>query len=73
MALREKGLRRGRAIRYNARGFEVKRPLPFSATFEPMRKRMSIRSDLPAIERGAETARPGAALILGGLLLLMTP
>jgi hypothetical protein len=35
--------------------------------------RMSIRDDLNAIERGAGAARPGAALILGGLLLLIVP
>jgi hypothetical protein len=38
---------------------------------------MSIRSDFDAIERGAGKARPGAALmlcgILGGLLLLSAP
>jgi hypothetical protein len=35
--------------------------------------RMSIRDDFNAIERGADSARPGAALILGGLLLLIAP
>jgi hypothetical protein len=39
----------------------------------PMRMRMSIRDDFNAIERGAGAARPGAALILGGLLLLIAP
>jgi hypothetical protein len=34
---------------------------------------MSNRSDFSAIERGATTALPGAALILGGLLLLTRP
>jgi hypothetical protein len=34
---------------------------------------MSIRCDHRAITRGAEQARPGAALILGGLLLLSVP
>jgi hypothetical protein len=34
---------------------------------------MSIRDDVTAIERGAGQARPGAALILGGLLLLTAP
>jgi hypothetical protein len=34
---------------------------------------MSIRDDFDAIERGAGKARPGTALILGGLLLLSTP
>jgi hypothetical protein len=39
---------------------------------------MSIRSDINAIGTGAATARPGAAfmpaaLILGGLLLLIRP
>ena len=34
---------------------------------------MSIRDDFTAIERGAAKARPGAALILGGLLLLSAP
>ena len=34
---------------------------------------MSTRRDFRAINRGAEAARPGAALILGGLLLLTVP
>jgi len=34
---------------------------------------MSIRDDFDAIGRGAGEARPGAALILGGLLLLIAP
>ena len=34
---------------------------------------MSIGRDFRAINRGAEKARPGAALILGGLLLLSVP
>ena len=34
---------------------------------------MSTRRDIRAITRGAVTARPGAALILGGLLLLSCP
>ena len=34
---------------------------------------MSIGRDLRAINRGATKARPGAALILGGLLLLSAP
>jgi hypothetical protein len=34
---------------------------------------MSIRDDFNAIERGAGKARPGAALILGGFLLLVAP
>jgi hypothetical protein len=34
--------------------------------------RMSMRRDA-AIERAAATAGPGAALILGGLLLLIDP
>jgi hypothetical protein len=34
---------------------------------------MSIGRDLRAINRGAANARPGAALILGGLLLLSVP
>ena len=34
---------------------------------------MSQRFDPRAINRGAEQARPGAALILGGLLLLSGP
>ena len=34
---------------------------------------MSTRSDFRAIPRGAAQARPGAALILGGLLLLTVP
>jgi hypothetical protein len=38
---------------------------------------MSIRDDVHAIERGAGKARPGAALmlcgLLGGLLLLIAP
>ena len=34
---------------------------------------MSTRRDFRAITRGAEQARPGAALILGGLLLLSVP
>jgi hypothetical protein len=35
--------------------------------------RMSIRDNFDAIERGAGKARPGASLILGGLLLLIAP
>jgi hypothetical protein len=35
--------------------------------------RMSIRRDFRAIDRGAQAALPGAALILGGLLLLIAP
>jgi hypothetical protein len=35
--------------------------------------RMSIRGHFDAIEPGADKARPGAALILGGLLLLIVP
>ena len=34
---------------------------------------MSIRETFDAIERGAAKARPDAALILGGLLLLIAP
>ena len=34
---------------------------------------MAIRRDIKAIGRGAGKARPGAALILGGLLLLIAP
>ena len=34
---------------------------------------MSIRSDFDAIKRGAAKATPRAALILGGLLLLIAP
>ena len=34
---------------------------------------MSTRRDFRAINPGAATARPGAALILGGLLLLSGP
>ncbi len=34
---------------------------------------MPIRRDFRAINRGAKTARAGAALILGGLLLLSVP
>jgi hypothetical protein len=34
---------------------------------------MSTRFDIRAINRGADTARPAAALILGGLLLLIGP
>lgn len=34
---------------------------------------MAIRRDLRAINRGADKARPGAALILRGLLLLISP
>ncbi len=34
---------------------------------------MPIRDDSDAIERGARKARPGMALILGGLLLLSAP
>ena len=34
---------------------------------------MSIRDDFDAIERAADKAGPGAALILGGLLLLIAP
>jgi hypothetical protein len=34
---------------------------------------MSARFEVCAITRGAEMARPAAALILGGLLLLIGP
>ena len=34
---------------------------------------MQTRRDIRAIHRGAVEARPGAALILGGLLLLSVP
>jgi hypothetical protein len=34
---------------------------------------MSAQGDMRATERGASFARPGAALILGGLLLLSCP
>ena len=34
---------------------------------------MPTRRDIRAIIRGADKARPGAALILGGLLLLSVP
>jgi hypothetical protein len=34
---------------------------------------MSTRRDFRAMTRGAVQARPGAALILGGLLLLSAP
>jgi hypothetical protein len=34
---------------------------------------MPIRDNFDAVERGAGKARPGAALILGGLLLLIAP
>jgi hypothetical protein len=34
---------------------------------------MPTRFDIRAITRGAGPARPGAALILGGLLLLTVP
>jgi hypothetical protein len=35
--------------------------------------RMSIRGNFDAIKRGAGQARPGAFLILGGLLRLTAP
>jgi hypothetical protein len=38
-----------------------------------MRKAMTIRRDIRAIDRGAGTARPGATLVLGVLLLLSVP
>jgi hypothetical protein len=70
-------LRCGRSIRYNHRGFEVKAAFTLLRDLEPMRMSMSIRDDVHAIERGAGKARPGAALmlfgILGGLLLLSAP
>jgi hypothetical protein len=34
---------------------------------------MSTRRDFRAMTRGADAARPGAALVLGGLLLLSAP
>jgi hypothetical protein len=34
---------------------------------------MPICRDIRAINRGAKAARPGAALVLGGLLLLSVP
>jgi hypothetical protein len=34
---------------------------------------MSFRRDFRAMTPGAKSARPGAALILGGLLLLSAP
>jgi hypothetical protein len=34
---------------------------------------MSFRRDFRAMTRGAKPAGPGAALILGGLLLLIVP
>ena len=34
---------------------------------------MSIRDDFDAIAQGAGAASPGAALILGGILLLIAP
>jgi hypothetical protein len=34
---------------------------------------MSTRRDFCAMTRGANAVRPGAALILGGLLLLSVP
>jgi hypothetical protein len=34
---------------------------------------MPICRDIRAINRGAQQARPGAALVLGGLLLLSVP
>jgi hypothetical protein len=34
---------------------------------------MPTRQDFCAMERGAQMARPDAALILGGLLLLIVP
>jgi hypothetical protein len=36
-------------------------------------KAMSTRSNIRATDREAAEARPGAALILGGLLLLISP
>ncbi len=36
-------------------------------------KAMSTRRDVRAMTRGADLARPGAALIPGGLLLLIVP
>src|ERR1022692_2854811 len=68
-----KVLRCGRSIRYNGRGLEVKAAFTLLRDLGPMRMRMSIRDDFDAIERGAGKARPGAALILGGLLLLLAP
>jgi hypothetical protein len=38
-----------------------------------LREAMSICRDYRAIQRGALKARPDAALILGGLLLLSVP
>ena len=52
------------------------RPLGTDLEVEPpdtLREAMSIRRDIRAINRGAAQARPGATLILGGLLLLSVP
>jgi hypothetical protein len=68
-----KVLRCGRPIRYNGRGLEVKAVFTLLRDLEPMRMWMSIRDEFNAIERGAAEARPGAALILCGLLLLIAP
>jgi len=60
-------------VRYKSRGPEVKAAFTLRRDAGPMRMRMSIRDHFSAIERGAEDARPGTALILGGLLLLSSP
>jgi len=47
----------------------------YSATLVAMTRAeaMSTRAKISAITRGSAAARPGAALILGGLLLLSVP
>ena len=46
---------------------------PEANCLRTLREAMPICRDIRAINRGAGQARPGAALILGGLLLLSVP
>jgi hypothetical protein len=63
---------RGLRFVHTNNGSRLKADFTLLRDLEPMRMRMSIRSDF-ANGRGAGQARPGAALVVGGLLLLIAP
>jgi hypothetical protein len=69
-----KPLRGWRSIVYKSprlRGFKA--AFALLRDLEPMRMQMPIRDQSDAVVRGAGKARPNAALILRGLLLLISP
>jgi hypothetical protein len=68
-----KALRSDCLIRYKGRGPGLKAVFTLLRDLGPMRTCMPIRSAIRAINQEAPPASCGAALILGGLLLLSAP